>query len=247
MSPSLWRHATGQRRARRSWRGQSLVEFALVVPVLLILVAGAIDFGRAFYGWITIENAAKEGAMYGARNPRCDTTKTGCASSATVSYSVNKDLSGLTGVSQTVSCVAPDQVTVRDLNANNGPTICREGDTYRVAVRYPFRLITPILASIVGQQLTIASTSTAMVLVDAFDPTATAPPTPPSGCTSPNIAVPDLTKLKVGPARTAWQAAGFTGTFTPPSSAGVDSKNVKTQSLAPDVCQPPTAAMTVTW
>src|SRR5512142_69595 len=66
MSPSLWRHATGQRRARRSWRGQSLVEFALVVPVFFFLLAGAIDFGRLFYTYVGVTNAAREGAAYAA-------------------------------------------------------------------------------------------------------------------------------------------------------------------------------------
>jgi len=45
-------------------KGQSLVEFALVLPLLLILVLGAMDIGRLFYMKIIITNAAREGAYY---------------------------------------------------------------------------------------------------------------------------------------------------------------------------------------
>ena len=53
-------------------RGQSMVEFALILPVLLLLLAAAIDLGRLFYAYVAVENAAKEGAFFGARNPLCD-------------------------------------------------------------------------------------------------------------------------------------------------------------------------------
>lgn len=50
-------------------RGQSLVEFALVLPLLLMLVLGAMDFGRLFYTKMVITNAAREGANYFAYHP----------------------------------------------------------------------------------------------------------------------------------------------------------------------------------
>jgi len=53
-------------------RGQSLVEMALVLPLLLLLVLGIIDFGRAFNNYIIITNAAREGARYAARFPLHD-------------------------------------------------------------------------------------------------------------------------------------------------------------------------------
>lgn len=54
-------------------RGQSLVELAFVLPLLAIILLGAIDFGRVFYSFITITNASREGARYGASAPT-DTT-----------------------------------------------------------------------------------------------------------------------------------------------------------------------------
>lgn len=49
----------------RNEKGQSLVEFAIVVPVLLLLVMGIIEFGWLFNGQITLTSAAREGARAG--------------------------------------------------------------------------------------------------------------------------------------------------------------------------------------
>ena len=49
-----------------SQRGQSLVEFALSSVVLLLLVGGLVDIGRAVYTGEAISNAAREGARHGA-------------------------------------------------------------------------------------------------------------------------------------------------------------------------------------
>lgn len=47
---------------RRMARGQSLVEFALLLPLLLIIVLGVVDFGRVFQTGIVMESAARAGA-----------------------------------------------------------------------------------------------------------------------------------------------------------------------------------------
>jgi Flp pilus assembly protein TadG len=44
------------------------VEAALVLPVLLLLLVGLIDFGRAYYLSIEVQSAAEAGALYGAQN-----------------------------------------------------------------------------------------------------------------------------------------------------------------------------------
>jgi Flp pilus assembly protein TadG len=56
---------------RRTERGQNLVEYALAVSLLLLLLAGVADLGRAFYSYIQITNAAREGARTAVRLP-CD-------------------------------------------------------------------------------------------------------------------------------------------------------------------------------
>ena len=53
--------------------GGSLVELALVMPLFLLLMLGALDFGRAYYLSIEIAGAAHAAAVYGSQNPT-DTT-----------------------------------------------------------------------------------------------------------------------------------------------------------------------------
>lgn len=53
-------------RLRRTDAGQALVEFALVLPVMLLLLFALVDFGRGFYTWLVVTNAAREGARTGA-------------------------------------------------------------------------------------------------------------------------------------------------------------------------------------
>jgi len=59
----------GTRSARRSEAGQSLVEFAAGVMVLIILVSGVLDIGRAFMTFVAIENGAGEGAVFASIHP----------------------------------------------------------------------------------------------------------------------------------------------------------------------------------
>ncbi len=54
------------RRRIRPERGAAAVEFAIVAPLLFILVFGIIDFGFGFHAWNAIENSAREGARVGA-------------------------------------------------------------------------------------------------------------------------------------------------------------------------------------
>ena len=45
-------------------KAQSMVEFALILPILLLLIFGILEYGRLFFAWISIENAARVGARY---------------------------------------------------------------------------------------------------------------------------------------------------------------------------------------
>lgn len=54
------------KKLKKSQCGQAMVEFALALPILLILVGGIIDFGWLYYNKIALNNAAREGARYAA-------------------------------------------------------------------------------------------------------------------------------------------------------------------------------------
>ena len=52
-------------RRRRSTSGQSVVEFALIVPILVVLVLAIVDMARVYTTMIAVESAAREAADYG--------------------------------------------------------------------------------------------------------------------------------------------------------------------------------------
>ena len=60
------------RRASAPCRGQSMVEFALILPVFLLLVFGTVDLGRAIFYQSLLNSAVRDGARYGTINQ--DTT-----------------------------------------------------------------------------------------------------------------------------------------------------------------------------
>jgi len=178
-------------RSRSRSRGQALVELAIILPILLVIVGAAIDLGRLFTAYVSIENAAKEGAFYGATNPLCDVPKTGCANPNTVDWHVRNELPGVTIGAPSVECLDAVSGTTKALSA------CVENDRYRVGVSHQFALVTPLLSPILGNSFPLSSTATSVVLNEAFDPnatpfpmptataTATATPTaPPVGCSS---------------------------------------------------------------
>lgn len=53
-------------RFRQTEAGQSLVEFTMILPIFLVLMFGLVDFGRVFYMWFLVTNAAREGARVAA-------------------------------------------------------------------------------------------------------------------------------------------------------------------------------------
>lgn len=94
--------------ARRE-RGASLVEFAIVLPLLLLVIGGLIDFGRLYFTEVMITNAAREGAraeMY-ANNPteRANTALSGKVQNASVQVVTGCTAGNPTGDAQVIVTV----------------------------------------------------------------------------------------------------------------------------------------------
>lgn len=174
-------------RRRRS-RGQSLVELALILPVLLFLVAGALDLGRVFFATITVTNAAREGAMQAAKTPDDNT-----AIRTRAQFEAQN--SGVT-------------IAAADVTSSCSLSGCprQGGSRVTVSVVGTFSLFTPLLAPVFGGQ-TIPFTSTAIAQVEYLPVPGTV--TPPPG---------PLADFSISPNNVEWTSPSVTVTFTDRSS-----------------------------
>lgn len=134
------------RPLRRDERGQALVEFALVLPILLALIIGILDFGRALDYYNQVTQLAGQGARAAAvnRNPDGTAITTGSSLQAQLvnTYTAQPELKK--GV---VVCV-------------EGPLPQNVGDPVTVKVSYKFNFI-PFLGTRLGfSNITLSSTQT---------------------------------------------------------------------------------------
>jgi Flp pilus assembly protein TadG len=153
---------------RRQWAGQSLPEFALILPVLLLLLFGIVDLGRGVFAYNTIQNAANLGVRVAAVNqietsPDCDqrrpienpadphwSIKT-CAANAATGLGVQTS-------DVTVTYAAPPGNAVLVCSPPTGSPTLQVGCIATVTVTYTFRAATPIVGNLVGP-VTLSSTS----------------------------------------------------------------------------------------
>lgn len=95
--------------SRDSERGAAAVEFAILLPLLLMLVLGTIEFGRAYNAQITLTNAARDGVRVMAINNDPTAAKT-AAKNAAASVSSTIPTSDIT--LSTSTCSTGNQVTL---------------------------------------------------------------------------------------------------------------------------------------
>jgi Flp pilus assembly protein TadG len=100
---------------QRNHRGQSLVEFALLLPLLLVLIVSTIELGRLFFTKIVITNAAREGAYYLTMTPSDYDPGTGNAPNAAFAAQRDASNSGVSAITVTftpTTSVAPGETSV---------------------------------------------------------------------------------------------------------------------------------------
>jgi Flp pilus assembly protein TadG len=166
------------RTGRHRTRGQSLVEFALILPLMLLIVMFGIDFGRAYLGWVNLQNVTRIAANYASVHP---TANWGSATdpdrvryTALVSNDFSTSNCSLGAVAIPVFADGPDA----------GFTTTDIGDSATVKLTCSFRFATPFISAIVGNPLSMAASSQFMIRSGTYiagaipTPTPTPSPTP---------------------------------------------------------------------
>jgi Flp pilus assembly protein TadG len=125
----------------QSEKGQSLLEFGISLVVLLVLVSGVIDLGRAFFTLITLHDAVQEGVTYAII---CPTDTAGISSRLMESASDPVDLSNLTSGDIEVCVTTP--------GGNTCGAAVTIGNEVSVTANYDHEISTPFMGAILGTQ-----------------------------------------------------------------------------------------------
>ncbi len=117
-------------------RGQSLVELAISLVVLLYLLSGATEFGLAFFQFVQLRDAAQEGALYGSLDP-----------------------TNTTEIVSRVRNSSNSPINLSDTNVNTGATVtvnfpdgdACEGNGIQVVVRHDHAIFMPFMRRILSR------------------------------------------------------------------------------------------------
>ena len=145
-----------RRQRKNGEKGQALVEFALLVPIFLILLFAIVDFGMGFYTWITVTNSAREGARVGAVHAPLDVASSPCFGKASLEQCIQDRVLDSADLADEAT-----KMTVTITNAQG-----QSGESVVVKVDYDYDLITPLAGLVqfvsgdtIGPTLHLSSTS----------------------------------------------------------------------------------------
>jgi hypothetical protein len=211
-----------------------MVEFALIIPLLILFILGIIEVGYALFIYTQVENAAREGARAAAVRP--------CPSTADTTAIVSATRDRL-----------PALVDVSTIN----PAISypgggqNYGDEVRVAVNYQFQLLDP-LTTVFIPQVNVNAVASRTITTGCSgggggggggSPTDTPTVGPsPTATTIGMCTVPNLVNGRANAAPGTWSAAGFSGAVTKNGSGNFV---IASQSLAYGSSQPCTSGVTI--
>lgn len=221
-------------------RGQAMVEFALVLPLLMLLLLMALDFGRVFFGWVGLHNIARIGADYAAQFPTADWTQLDDATPSDPQIIEFKHRIQVDSAS--INCDVEDP-----LPAPTFPDGTDVGDDAVIELECEFSLITPFMEGVMGGPVQLRASAVFPIRRGMAEiPTGGGGGAPSE---TPCALVPDMVGGTVAEARDAWQDRGFVGPFSPVS--GFDDDTVTLQTTIPTSapesdCIPITASVSVT-
>ena len=116
----------------KNQKGQSLVEFAIILPILLLLILGIAEFGIMLNSYLTIQNVAREGARFG------------------ITGGSDTEIIALIKATSPNLTAADMSITITPSEANR-----KSGDTMQVKVTYSYHVIVPIISSLVGNVIAL--------------------------------------------------------------------------------------------
>jgi Flp pilus assembly protein TadG len=169
--------------AHRHERGSSLVEFALIFILLMIILLGIMSFSHALYAYHFVDHAAKSATRWAVVNGSACSNDGSCNGTGGMN---NGPVTTSAPVQTYVQALAPAGIIAANVTATaswpvqtNSPTVCTTtpqspGCTVQITVSYPFQFDFP--------------------LIDAMVPAATATTAP---CTAPGICMQTTSQMVI--------------------------------------------------
>ena len=225
------------RRWRSMSRGQALVEFAIVLPVLALLLVMALDFGRVYFGWVSMTNAARVGANFAAQH----------SDAWSANRTADKDEFVQLIRDNVGGCTLTEPIADPEFNPDRTPEAPHSSDLVKVTINCDFGLITPLAGDVLGNGgvVVVAAQSTFPVRGQYDGPTGGGGGNVPCA----GVRVPDLRLKTVTEAQQFWTDSGFTGAFTA-NPSGQPDYIVQSQTLTPSAnvndCVDPSSTVFVT-
>jgi Flp pilus assembly protein TadG len=167
------------RRRRHIPRGQALVEFALILPLLMLLTLMAIDFGRVYYSYIQIRNAAREAANYAAFSP---TDSAGMMAAALRETNTQAQAGETPIVIPSPVCKDAAGTVIDCVDATTGGD--GPGNTVTVTVQEDFSFFTPFINGFWNNAFVMSASSSSTI----YGFVTGGGGTPPAGCGGPTAA-----------------------------------------------------------
>ena len=145
---------------QKSERGQSLVELSISILFMLMLVAGVVDLGRAFFTYIALRDAAQEGAAFASVARTYPSDPMMCNEIRDRAQSTSDtQIVDLSQTSVSIFYVSDANKCNYDVSDNGLKPYACWGNSVRVVVKDEhFKMATPFLGTIVGdQEITISA------------------------------------------------------------------------------------------
>lgn len=180
-------HGSAAPRDSRRWeRGQSLVEMSIGFVLLLTMLSGLLDLGRAYFIYVALEDGVGEGVLYLSLFPACRTE------ADSFDYNGDGDLADLVDTNPTfdsngdsrpdndhdIDCTSPNNAEYRTRFSGGGlvnwdtaqirvsrPAVYGVGDPVSVSISYTFQLLTPVMPRIAGVNPITLSTNAAQIII----------------------------------------------------------------------------------
>lgn len=148
-----------KRSSAQNERGQSLIELAVSLPVMILILLGTIDFGMAIFSYAILRDAAQEGALYGSFNPANKIEIENRARN--ISPRGNKEVFSSPVNLRNTTLV---NVEVKALGAFCQGTTGGVSNSLKVSVSYKYPMLMPFAGEIIGSN-TIPLTGTATNII----------------------------------------------------------------------------------